>query len=114
MTQNLHEVFPSYFSQSKHPTLWRVPFAKVKDEKKRHDLIEVAIATRGANAEKLSLAQINERVKASKEVTAPKHPLKERYKKALPRLQKSKVWENPKKQKTLEKLLAQIEALIDE
>lgn len=82
--------------------------AKVKDEKKRHDLIEVAIA------EKLSLAQINERVKASKEVTAPKHPLKERYKKALPRLQKSKVWENPKKQKTLEKLLAQIEALIDE
>ena len=22
MTQNLHEVFPSYFSQSKHPSLW--------------------------------------------------------------------------------------------
>ena len=82
--------------------------AKVKDEKIREELLEVAIA------EKLSLAQINERVKASKEVTAPKHPLKERYKKALPRLQKSKVWENPKKQKALEKLLTQIEALIDD
>ena len=89
-------------------TLWRVPFAKVKDEKIREELLEVAVR------EKLSLAQINERVKAIKEATAPKHPLKERYKKALPRLQKSKVWENPKKQKTLEKLLAQIEALIDE
>ncbi|KST61965.1 hypothetical protein [Mastigocoleus testarum] len=63
---------------------------------------------------KIIPSQINERVKASKEVTAPKHPLKERYKKALPQLQKSKVWENPKKQKALEKLLAQIEALIDE
>ena len=82
--------------------------AKIKDEQKRQDLIEEAIA------QNLSLTQINERVKSSKEVTAPKHPLKERYKKALPRLQKSKVWENPKKQKTLEKLLAQIEALIDE
>ncbi len=82
--------------------------AKVKDEKVREELLEVAVR------EKLSLAQINERVKASQEVTASKHPLKERYKKALPRLQKSKVWENPKKQKTLEKLLAQIEALIDE
>ena len=82
--------------------------AKVKDEKIREELLEVAVR------EKLSLAQINERVKASKEATAPKHPLKERYKQALPRLQKSKVWENPKKQKALEKLLAQIEALIDE
>lgn len=82
--------------------------AKVKDEKVREELLEVAVR------EKLSLAQINERVKASQEVTASKHPLKERYKQALPRLQKSKVWENPKKQKALEKLLTQIEALIDE
>ena len=82
--------------------------AKVKDEKKRQDLIEVAIA------EKLSLTQINERVKAANQVAAPVHPLKERYKIALPRLQKSKVWDNPKKQKALEKLLTQIEALVDE
>ncbi|MDY6899602.1 MAG: ParB/RepB/Spo0J family partition protein [Cyanobacteriota bacterium] len=82
--------------------------AKVKDEKKRQDLIEVAIA------ENLSLTQINERVKAALQVAATAHPLKERYKIALPRLQKSKVWDNPKKQKTLEKLLSQIEALIEE
>ncbi|MEO0684482.1 MAG: ParB/RepB/Spo0J family partition protein, partial [Cyanobacteria bacterium J06649_11] len=79
--------------------------AKVKDEKKRQDLIEVAIA------ENLSLTQINERVKAANKLSATVNPLKERYKIALPRLQKSKVWDNPKKQKTLEKLLSQIEAL---
>ena len=82
--------------------------AKVKDEKKQQDLIEVAIA------ENLSLTQINERVKVALRVAAPAHPLKERYKIALPRLQKSKVWDNPKKQKTLEKLLSQIELLIEE
>lgn len=81
--------------------------AKIKDEQKRQDLIQVAIA------QNLSLVQINERVKAaSKAVTV--NPLKERYKIALPRLQKSKVWDNPKNQKALEKLLIQIEALIDE
>ncbi|MEA5598716.1 ParB/RepB/Spo0J family partition protein [Rivularia sp. UHCC 0363] len=82
--------------------------AKVKDEQKRQDLIEVAIA------QNLSLTQINERVKAANQIAAPAHPLKERYKIALPRLQKSKVWDNPKKQKALEKLLAQIDALIEE
>ncbi|NJL77772.1 MAG: ParB/RepB/Spo0J family partition protein [Richelia sp. SM2_1_7] len=82
--------------------------AKVKDEQKRHDLIEVAIA------ENLSLVQINERVKAANFGAAPAHPLKERYKVALPRLQKSKVWDNPKKLSALEKLLDQIEALIEE
>ncbi|MEM1394611.1 MAG: chromosome partitioning protein ParB, partial [Cyanobacteria bacterium P01_H01_bin.150] len=82
--------------------------AKVKDEKKRQDLIEIAIA------ENLSLTQINEHVKAANKLSATVNPLKERYKIALPRLQKSKVWHNPKKQKTLEKLLSQIEALIEE
>ena len=82
--------------------------AKVKDEQKRQDLIEEAIV------QNLSLAQINELVKSANQVSTTLNPLKERYKIALPRLQKSKVWDNPKKQKTLEKLLTQIEALIDE
>ncbi|MEM9928043.1 MAG: ParB/RepB/Spo0J family partition protein [Cyanobacteria bacterium P01_D01_bin.50] len=82
--------------------------AKVKDDKKRQDLIEEAIA------QNLSLTQINERVKAANKVTTTVNPLKERYKIALPRLQKSKVWDNPKKQKALEKLLAQIEKLVEE
>ena len=82
--------------------------AKVKDEQERKELIELAIA------QNLSLSQISDQIKAIKEVTTLGHSLKERYKQALPRLQKSKVWDNPKKQKTLEKLLTQIEALLDE
>ncbi|MBE9215956.1 ParB/RepB/Spo0J family partition protein [Plectonema cf. radiosum LEGE 06105] len=82
--------------------------AKVKDEHHRHDLLEDAIA------KNLSLVQINERIKATGNVAATVHPLKERYKTALPLLQKSKVWDNPKKQKALEKLLTQIEGLIEE
>ncbi len=82
--------------------------ARVKDEQERKELIEVAIA------ENLSLSQISDRVKATKELTATENSLKERYKQTLPRLQKSKVWDNPKKQKMLEKLLATIETLLDE
>lgn len=82
--------------------------ARVKDEQERKELIEVAIA------ENLSLSQISDRIKATKELTATENSLKERYKQTLPRLQKSKVWDNPKKQKALEKLLTQIESLIEE
>lgn len=82
--------------------------AKVKDEQKRYVLIEAAIT------ENLSLSQINERIKVIPRSTASKNPLKERYKQALPRLQKSKVWDNPKKKKALEKLLSTIESLIEE
>jgi len=82
--------------------------AKVKDDKKRQDLIKKAIA------QNLPLTQINELVKEANQVTTTANPLKERYKIALPKLQKSKVWDNPKKQKALEKLLTQIEKLIDE
>ena len=62
----------------------------------------------------LSLTQINELVKSANQAAVTINPLKERYKIALPRLQKSKVWDNPKKQKALEKLLTQLEALIEE
>ena len=82
--------------------------AKVKDDKNRHKLIKEAIA------QNLPLTQINELVKAANQVAASVNPLFERYKIALPRLQKSLVWDNPKKQKTLEKQLTQIEKLIDE
>jgi ParB family transcriptional regulator, chromosome partitioning protein len=82
--------------------------ARVKDEEERKELIEVAIA------ENLSLSQISDRIKATKELTTTENSLKERYKQTLRRLQKSKVWDNPKKQKALEKLLTQIESLIEE
>jgi ParB family chromosome partitioning protein len=82
--------------------------ARVKDEQQRKVLIESAIN------KNLSLTQINERIKATKETAPARDSLKERYKQALPRLQKSQVWDNPKKQKMLEKLLATIETLIEE
>jgi len=82
--------------------------AKVKDEQKRQDLIKEAIT------QNLSLTQIKERIKAANKLATTVNPLFERYKIALPRLQKSKVWDNPKKQKALEKLLLQIEELAKE
>jgi ParB family transcriptional regulator, chromosome partitioning protein len=71
--------------------------ARVKNELERMALMEAAIT------ESLSLVQINERIKS-----------KTRYKQVSSRLEKAPVWENPKKQKALEKLLAQIESLLDD
>ncbi|WP_254434370.1 hypothetical protein [Dolichospermum sp. UHCC 0352] len=77
--------------------------ARVKDLAQRTALLEETIA------DSLSLTQINERIKASRQVNPEPPSLKNRYKEASSQLQKAKVWENPKKQKALEKLLAQIE-----
>jgi ParB family transcriptional regulator, chromosome partitioning protein len=82
--------------------------ARVKDEDQRQELLKSAIS------ENLSLTQINERIQATKQIVPVSNSLKERYKQAMPKLQKSHVWDNPKKQKALEKLLTQIEALIEE
>jgi ParB family chromosome partitioning protein len=82
--------------------------ARVKDLAQRTALLEATIA------DSLSLTQINERIKASRQVNPEPPSLKNRYKEASSQLQKAKIWENPKKQKALEKLLAQIEALLVE
>ncbi|MFN6567963.1 ParB/RepB/Spo0J family partition protein [Dendronalium sp. ChiSLP03b] len=83
--------------------------ARVKDVSQRMALMKAAIT------ENLSLTQINERIKAARTtITSESISLKERYKQASSRLQKASVWDNPKKQKTLEKLLTQIESLLDE
>jgi ParB family transcriptional regulator, chromosome partitioning protein len=82
--------------------------ARVKDLAQRTALLEETIA------DSLSLTQINERIKATRQVNPEPPSLKNRYKEASSQLQKAKVWENPKKQKALEKLLAQIEALLVE
>jgi ParB family chromosome partitioning protein len=80
--------------------------AQVKDETERRTLLEDAIA------QSFSLTQIRERVKASKPATEDA-PLASRLKTTYKKAQKSKVWNNPKKRKQLEKLLAQLEELID-
>ena len=82
--------------------------ARVKDLAQRTALLEATIA------DSLSLTQINERIKASRQVNQEPSSLKNLYKEASKQLQKAKVWENPKKQKALETLLAQIDALLVE
>jgi len=82
--------------------------AKVKDEKQRKELLESAIK------ENLSLSQIKERVS---ELTAkPVQPdtLRERFKTAYREIANSPVWDDPKQQRTLEKLLSTLEKLIAE
>lgn len=82
--------------------------ARVKNELERMALMEAAIT------ESLSLVQINERIKSSRAIDQKPISLKTRYKQVSSRLEKAPVWENPKKQKALEKLLAQIESLLDD
>jgi ParB family chromosome partitioning protein len=86
--------------------------ARVKDEAQRSKLLEVSI-NKG-----LSLAQIKEHLAAVEVKTdnntnsAPS--LKTRLESAYKQVKRSKVWDNPKKQKTLEKLLDTLERLIAE
>jgi ParB family chromosome partitioning protein len=85
--------------------------ARVKDENQRRALLEEALA------QDLSLHQIKERIAS----TASEHTnstngqtsssLKSRVDVAYRLIKKSKIWEDPKKQKRLEKLLAELEAL---
>lgn len=86
--------------------------ARVKDADRREGLLKEAIA------QDLSLAQIKEKVtelKAAKtEATTNAHPLKSRFDTTYRLSKRSKVWDDPKKQKKLEKLLADLENLFAE
>ncbi|WP_449420608.1 ParB/RepB/Spo0J family partition protein [Phormidium nigroviride] len=83
--------------------------AKVKDEPARTLLLESAIA------ESLSLNQIKERIADLKAETSgekPEENLKTQIKGALTKANKSKVWNDPKKQKRLQKILTELESLL--
>ncbi len=89
--------------------------AKVEDEERRADLLRSAVD------ERMPLSEIKKQVKILKDNPERQEPghadrqsLQSRYKQISSRLQRSPIWENPKKQKSLEKLLAQIESLMDE
>ena len=84
--------------------------SRVKDLQARQQLLQEAIATG------LSLAQIKERVKTLSNplLKKPANVLKDRISEVLVRAQKTKIWTNPQKQKSLEKLLAQMEKLMEE
>jgi ParB family chromosome partitioning protein len=84
--------------------------AKLKEKEKRVALLLVAIE------DNLSLAEIQQRVKnfLPRQKVDTTRLLKTQYKELSRQLGSSKIWDNPKKQKRLEKLLAEIESLISE
>ncbi len=83
--------------------------ARVKDEQARQTLLEEAIS------DKLSLSQIKERIQSlSPQSKSEDESLPQRLKVAYQQIKKSKVWQDPKKRKQLEKLLTQLEALTKE
>jgi ParB family chromosome partitioning protein len=83
--------------------------ARVKSEAQRQVLLEAAIT------EDLSLAQIKERITKINNARVVDHieaaSLKSRVKAAYRLVEKSNIWEDSKKQKRLEKLLAELESL---
>ncbi|ARV63360.1 chromosome partitioning protein ParB (plasmid) [Nostocales cyanobacterium HT-58-2] len=82
--------------------------SRVKDEAQRKALLEEAIT------QNLSLAQIREQSKAARLPKEEPQSLKQRMQQMTHRFQKAKAWDDPKKQKRLEKLLMQMEAILIE
>lgn len=78
--------------------------AKLKDLEQRQELLEEAIA------QELSLSQIKERIQSLKPL--PEESLKTRFDSTYKQVKKSNAWDDPKKRKQLEKLLAQMESLL--
>lgn len=84
---------------------------RLKEQSERQELLEAAIAS------DLSLNEIKERIKslqdAKRSLDEEQPPsLKIRMDKAITKIKKSKIWDDPKKKRQLEKLLAQLEALL--
>lgn len=82
--------------------------ARLKNEGKRKALLESAIT------QNLSLAQIRERLKAALSPKEETQSLKQKMQEITHRFQKAKAWDDPKKQKRLEKLLMQMETILTE
>ncbi|MBM0745648.1 ParB/RepB/Spo0J family partition protein (plasmid) [Phormidium sp. CLA17] len=85
--------------------------ARVKNEEQRKDLLKKAIA------QGLSLAQIKEcvdRFKSSAAAAADQPLLKTQIDDVLKLAKRSKIWDDPKKQKKLEKVLADLRSLISD
>lgn len=85
--------------------------ARVADEGYRKELLNKAITN------DLPLSEIKGQIKTFQqqiELEVETLPLKKRVDNAYKRFKSAKVWNDPKKQKQIEKLLAQIEALVEE
>ncbi|WP_017318920.1 ParB/RepB/Spo0J family partition protein [Mastigocladopsis repens] len=82
--------------------------ARVGDEQTRKQLLEDAVAYN------LSLNEIKRKIKEIEQQVKPQTPsIKDQVDKTFRRLKQSKVWDDPKKKAKVEKLLAQLDALIN-
>ena len=79
--------------------------AKLTSKEERAELLEAAISL------DLSLSEIQQQVKAKQPAATPP-PLQSRFEATYKKAKKSKVWDNPQKQKKLESLLGELEALM--
>ncbi len=84
--------------------------ARIPDEESRAEILSLAIKNN------LSLTEIQHSVNAILKKTSEEKtsPLKLQYKELSKQLGTSKVWNDPKKRKSLEKLLAQIKAILSD
>jgi ParB family chromosome partitioning protein len=83
--------------------------ARIKDDKSRKALLNDVIS------KDLSLSQIKERIAALRAAEEEEKPvtIKQQFDSAYQQMKKSKVWDDPKKQRKLEKILADLQALIE-
>ena len=84
--------------------------ARLKDDQQREALLEDAIT------KSLSLSQIKERIAALLVTNKGQNSetLKQQINSAYQQIKKSKVWDDPRKQRKLEKILAELQALLDQ
>jgi ParB family transcriptional regulator, chromosome partitioning protein len=108
---NLPEDVLKLLSSGKLEYTKALAISRVKDEQQRSAILEKAVA------EDLSLSAIKNLIRelSTPETANTESPsLKERYKNLSSQFLKAKLWDNPKKRKQLEKMLATIEAMLND
>lgn len=84
--------------------------ARLKDDQQREALLEDAIT------KSLSLSKIKERITALLVVNKGQKPenIKQQFDGIYQQIKKSEAWDDPRKQRKLEKILAELQALLDQ
>ncbi|QIR41719.1 ParB/RepB/Spo0J family partition protein (plasmid) [Tolypothrix sp. PCC 7910] len=90
-----------------------IAIARVKDEESRNQLLEDAIAHNLSLSEiKRQIKEIEQQNKSNSSSKTEPASIKDRFDETLQRFKKAKLWDDPKKKKQIEKVIAQLEALI--
>lgn len=99
--------------QGKLETSKAKAIARIQDEKTRIQFLEDAIAYNLSLSEiKRKIQEIEQQSKSESSKQTESASIKERVDDTFQRFKKAKVWDDPKKKVKVEKLLAQLEALI--